>query len=144
MLNDRPPAAGGIVRKNAETLGVIAGGGVLGAEARYGLTVLIPDVPWATLLANASGCLLIGVLMVVLLELTDPHRFVRPFLGIGVLGGFTTFSAYAVETVDLFNDGQPAPALAYLAATPIIALTLVWAGAALARTVIFRRRGGRP
>lgn len=126
--------------------GVIAAGGVIGAEARYGLGFLIrpDDVPWATLIANASGSLLIGMLMVVLLELTAPHRLLRPFLGIGVLGGFTTFSAYAAETHALLDDGRVALALAYLAATPIIAVTFAYAGTALARTVISRRRGGHP
>jgi len=132
------------VRRNAEILGVIAAGGVVGAEARYGLGLLIPDadVPWATLLVNATGCLLIGVLMVVLLELTAPHRLLRPFLGIGVLGGFTTFSAYAAETFGLLDDGRTALALAYLVATPITALAIAWVGTALARNVISRRRGG--
>jgi CrcB protein len=134
------------VRRNAEVLGVIAAGGVIGAEARYGLTLLIQsgDVPWATLIANAAGCLLIGVLMVVLLELTAPHRLVRPFLGIGVLGGFTTFSTYAVETRVLLDDGHVALALGYLAATPVVALLFAYAGTAFARSVISRRRGGRP
>jgi CrcB protein len=128
-------------------LGVIAAGGVLGAEARYGLDVLLPrgdGIPWGTLTSNAVGCLLIGMLMVVVFELTEPHRLVRPFLGIGVLGGFTTFSAYAVETQELLDGGRAGLALSYLAATPVIALVFAWAGAALARTVISRRRGGRP
>ena len=77
-------------------LGAIAVGGVVGAEARYGLGVLLPhradEWPWATLLTNVSGCLLIGVLMVVIVERIRPHPLVRPLLGVGVLGGYTTFS----------------------------------------------------
>lgn len=134
------------MRRNAGVLGVIAAGGVIGAEARYGLGLVIPsgELPWGTLIANAAGCLLIGALMAVLLELTAPHRLVRPFLGIGVLGGFTTFSAYAAETHALMDDGRIALALGYLAATPVIAVTFAFAGAALARTVISRRQGGHP
>jgi CrcB protein len=137
----------GRARKHVDVLGVIALGGVLGAEARYGIERLLPHeggVPWATLAVNVLGCLLIGILMVVLLELTAPHRLTRPFLGIGLLGGFTTFSAYAVETQQLLDDGRPQLALAYLAATPVLAIAFTWAGTATARTVISRRRGGHP
>ena len=78
---------------------------MLGAEARYGIDRLIPPpatgFPWATLLINVSGCLLIGVLMVLLVEVWSPHRYARPFLGVGVLGGYTTFSTFAVDAVRL-------------------------------------------
>ncbi|HEX6198311.1 MAG TPA: CrcB family protein [Jiangellaceae bacterium] len=132
------------MRRNAEVLAVIAAGGVIGAETRYGLDVLLRpgDVPSATLIANAGGCFLIGVLMVLLLELTAPHRLLRPFLGIGVLGGFTTFSAYTAEVHRLLDDGHLELAIGYLAAMPIIAVSFAYAGTALARSVIARRRGG--
>ncbi len=134
------------MRKQLQIVGVIALGGVLGAEARYGVDRVAAgnasDIPWATLIVNVTGCLLIGVLMVVLLELTAPHRLLRPFVGIGVLGGFTTFSAYAVEVQVLLDDGRALAALAYLAATPVLAVAFCWAGAALARTVVNHRRGG--
>jgi CrcB protein len=106
---------------------------VLGAEARYGLSVALPHSggqwPWATLIINASGCLLIGVLMVTITELTSPHRLVRPFLGVGVLGGYTTFSTYSVDIVQLLGSGHPGRALGYLVATPLVALAAVWLGA---------------
>jgi len=68
-------------------LGVIAAGGAAGALARYGLALPHrPDGwPWATFITNLSGCLLIGVLMA-LIDQLRPHRLVRPFIGIGVLG----------------------------------------------------------
>ena len=88
------------------------------ARRRYGVDRVSAgnpsDIPWATLIVNATGCLLIGVLMVVLLELTAQYRLHRPFLGIGVVGGFTTFSAYAVEVQVLLADGRAVAALAYL------------------------------
>lgn len=134
------------MRKQLQIMGVIAAGGVLGAQARYGVDRLSAGnpsgIPWATLAVNATGCLLIGMLMVVLLELTAPHRLLRPFLGIGVLGGFTTFSAYAVEVQVLLADGRALAALGYLGATPVLAVAFCWAGAAMARTVINHRRGG--
>ncbi|HEX6338626.1 MAG TPA: CrcB family protein [Jiangellaceae bacterium] len=133
------------MRRRSQVVGVVAVGGVMGAEARYGVDLLVPSgggIPWGTLLVNVSGCLVIGVLMVVLLELTAQHRLLRPFLGIGVLGGFTTFSAYAVEIQALLDDARVILALAYLAASPVLAIASCWAGAALARTVINHRRGG--
>lgn len=134
------------MRKQLQIVGIIALGGVLGAEARYGVDRLAAgdpsDIPWGTLIVNVTGCLLIGVLMVVLLELTAPHRLLRPFIGIGVLGGFTTFSAYAVEVQVLLDDGRALAALAYLAATPVLAVAFCWAGAVLTRTVVNHRRGG--
>ena len=88
-----------------EVLGAIAAGGVVGAEARYTLGLALPHAvgtwPWSTLLINVSGCLLIGVLMVVITELVKPHRLLRPFLGVGVLGGYTAFSTYAVDALSL-------------------------------------------
>jgi CrcB protein len=136
-----------------DVLGVIAVGGVVGAEARYGVGVELPHGvggwPWSTLLINVSGCLLIGVLMVVITELVEPHRLVRPFLGVGVLGGYTTFSTYTVDTLSLAEAGRPGPALAYFVLTPVVALLACAAGAGATRLVAGRidrraerRRGG--
>ncbi|MGH4024025.1 MAG: fluoride efflux transporter CrcB [Pseudonocardiaceae bacterium] len=130
-------------------VGAVAAGGVLGAEARFGLAVALPHGaggwPWSTLLINVSGCLLIGVLMVTITELTSPHRLIRPFLGVGVLGGYTTFSTYSVEFLQLLGADRAGPALAYLVVTPLAALAAVWAGAAATRAVsrvpLPRRRG---
>lgn len=129
----------------------VAAGGVLGAEARFGLGVALPHTPggwpWSTLLINISGCLLIGVLMVTITELASPHRLIRPFLGVGVLGGYTTFSTYSVEFLQLLNAGRAGAALAYVVVTPLAALLAVWAGAtatrAAGRLPVRRRRGAR-
>jgi fluoride exporter len=128
----------------APVLAAISAGGVLGSLARYGAGLLGPPSPpgwpWTTLLVNASGCLLIGVLMAVLLDLTAPHRLLRPFLGIGVLGGYTTFSTYAVDVQRLLMSGRAGVALAYFVVTPVLALLSVWLGTALTRSVRGRRR----
>lgn len=127
-------------------LAVIAAGGVLGSLARHGAASLQPDSdsgagwPWAILVVNVSGCLLIGVLMAVLLDLTAPHRLLRPFLGIGVLGGYTTFSTYVVDTQRLLADGRVLAALTYFLVTPVLALLAVWLGTALTRALRRRRR----
>lgn len=120
-----------------DVLGVIAAGGVLGALARFAVSTAWPHAPgafpWATLLVNISGCLLIGVLMTIVLELTEPHRLVRPFLGVGVLGGYTTFSTASVELQRMLDAGRGVPALLYLAASLLGAVAAVWAGTVLAR-----------
>ncbi|GAA2086583.1 fluoride efflux transporter FluC [Actinomadura alba] len=128
-------------------LAAISAGGVAGTLARYGLTVAFPHrlggFPWATFVINVAGCLLIGVLMVAINEAGRVHRLVRPFLGVGVLGGFTTFSAYIVDTQQAIAWGTPATGLAYLAATLGGALLAVYAGVNLARRFL-RHREERP
>ncbi|GAB1821395.1 fluoride efflux transporter FluC [Herbidospora sp. RD11066] len=118
------------------TIGVISAGGVAGSLVRYGLGVLFPSAPgfpWTTLAINVTGCLLIGVLMVVITEIWAAPPLVRPLLGVGVLGGFTTFSTYIVDIGLLVAGDAPRAALVYLVATPLLALAAVWAGAAATR-----------
>lgn len=130
-----------------DVLGAIAMGGSLGALGRYAVDEALPHArvsfPWSTLLVNVSGCFLIGVLMVVALELTEPHRLVRPFLGVGVLGGYTTFSAASVELQQLMDAHRNATALMYLVATLAGSLIAAWAGVTLARVggIVRTRRG---
>ncbi|WP_051732181.1 fluoride efflux transporter CrcB [Kitasatospora phosalacinea] len=125
------------------TLGVIAVGGALGACARYAAGLAWPTepdgFPWTTLVVNAVGCAVIGVFLVVVTEAWAAPPLVRPFFGTGVLGGFTTFSTYAVDAQRLLDGGHAATALGYLAATLGAALLSVWAGAAAARRAIGRR-----
>ncbi|PNG21495.1 FluC/FEX family fluoride channel, partial [Streptomyces cahuitamycinicus] len=68
------------------------------------------------------------------------HPLVRPFFGTGVLGGFTTFSTYAVDIRGLVDGGQIGTGLAYLAATPLAALTAVWLAAGTTRRALKGRR----
>ena len=116
-------------------LAVIAVGGVIGAELRYGVGVLLPSdsgsVPWATVLVNVIGGFGIGVLMAILGRLARPHPLVRPFVGVGVLGGFTTFSTYSTDTYRLIDVGRPELALGYAALTLFAALAATLAGMAL-------------
>ncbi|RAY14054.1 fluoride efflux transporter CrcB [Actinomadura craniellae] len=121
------------------TPAVISAGGVLGSLARHGLSVAFPHqagrFDWAIFAVNTAGCLLIGVLMVLITEVWEVHRLVRPFLGIGVLGGFTTFSAYVVGIQQDLAAGAPHTALAYLAGTCAAALAAVHAGVHATRLV---------
>ncbi|HEX4816804.1 MAG TPA: CrcB family protein [Nonomuraea sp.] len=113
----------------------VSAGGVAGALARYQLAVVLPHppggFPWSTFVANASGCLLIGVLMVLVGEVWTGRRLLRPFWGVGVLGGYTTFSTYVIDIHQAMRAGAAAVALAYLAATLVAALAAVWAGTAM-------------
>lgn len=125
-------------------LAVISAGGALGASARYGLALAWPveagGFPWSTLLINVLGCVLIGVLMPLISEGgRGAHHLVRPFLGVGVLGGFTTFSTYAVEVSRLVARQQPGLAMAYAAATLAGALGGVWLAATATRRVLAAR-----
>jgi fluoride exporter len=122
-------------------------GGALGALGRYGLAVAWPHrpghFPWATFVTNVSGCLCIGMLMVVITEVWSAHRLIRPFLGVGVLGGYTTFSTYTGEVQQLVAGGAARTGLLYLAGTPVAALAAVYLGISLTRLVTRRRRRGR-
>ncbi|MFF1558170.1 CrcB family protein [Streptomyces sp. NPDC058279] len=127
-------------------LAAVAAGGAVGASARYGLALLWPAgpgaFPWATFWTNVVGCALIGVLMVLISEggRTAPHPLVRPFVGVGVLGGFTTFSTYAVDFSRLLDEGAAGAALGYAGLTVVAALGAVWAAASVTRFAV-RGRG---
>ncbi len=132
------------MRTDWAVVGVVSFGGVLGALARYGLTVAAPPrpggFPWAIFVVNVSGCLAIGALLVLVVEAYRAHRLVRPFLGTGVLGGYTTFSTAMVDTLHLLDRGAVAVALLYLFGTLLAALLAVQAGAAATRWLTLGRR----
>jgi CrcB protein len=115
-------------------------GGALGALARWGLAEALPHSPggwpWATLLVNLVGCLLIGVLLAVLLARFPHSPWLRPFLAVGVLGGFTTYSTFAVDVVRLADAGRLALAAGYLVASVLGGVLAVLAGLLAARAAI--------
>ncbi|MFE6944800.1 fluoride efflux transporter FluC [Streptomyces chartreusis] len=127
-------------RAQAPVVAVVAAGGALGATARYALALWWPlqpgGFPWATFWTNVVGCAVIGVFMVIITDVWAAHRLVRPFFGTGVLGGFTTFSTYAVDIQRLVDDGHPRVGLAYLGVTLVAALTAVWLASAATRRVL--------
>ncbi|MEV5439389.1 fluoride efflux transporter CrcB [Streptomyces sp. NPDC052682] len=131
-------------RAQAPVVAVIALGGAAGAAARYAALLAWPTAatgfPWTTFWINVAGCAVIGVFMVVITEVRPVHRLVRPFFGTGVLGGFTTFSTYAVDIQQLVDHGRTGTALAYLAATPLAALTAVWCAATATRRFLTGRQ----
>ncbi|WP_406100209.1 fluoride efflux transporter CrcB [Streptomyces sp. NBC_01013] len=132
--------------RNPQTaaVAVVALGGATGASARYGAALLWPTptggFPWTTLVVNVVGCAVIGVFMVVISEAWTAHRLVRPFFGTGVLGGFTTFSTYAVDIERLVAGGRARTGLAYLGLTLLAALAAVWSAVWLTRRALAWRQ----
>lgn len=127
-------------RIHTQVVTVVAVGGALGALARWGVAEALPHsrgvFPWATAMTNVLGCFLIGVLMVVVIERLPEQRLVRPFLGTGILGGFTTFSTYAVDTRALLAADRPALAAAYVVGTLVVGLLAVVLGLRLTERVV--------
>jgi fluoride exporter len=125
---------------DAVVLGVVAIGGMIGAAARYLIGEAWParpgGFPWATFTVNATGCAMIGVLMVLITDVWLRQRLLRPFLGAGVLGGYTTFSTYSVDIQQLVTTGHAATALGYLVATAGAALAAVWIAAHTTRSLV--------
>ena len=117
----------------------VAAGGAAGALARYGLVLALPPVPGyfplATFLTNVIGGLLIVMLIVLLTETFTAHPLLRPLLVTGVLGGFTTFSTYAVDTQHLLAAHAVGLALGYLFGTLVAALAATWLGIQLTRAL---------
>ena len=117
-------------------------GGALGAMLRYAISLwavqrfeaLVPTAALlGTLIANAVGALLIGVLFVVITEKGLIVESWRPLLVVGFLGALTTFSTFSLETVGLLQQGEWLTAMVYVLGSVIICLFLTWLGIELAR-----------
>ena len=127
--------------RHVQVVTAVAAGGAVGAAARYAADVTVErlgwDQSWATLAVNIVGCALMGVLVSYVLAHPSRHPLWRPLLGVGLLGGFTTFSAFAADAVLLADDGQWGASAMYVAATllgGLIALHVsIAAGQALRR-----------
>jgi CrcB protein len=118
------------------TLLQVALGGAIGASARYLTNVGAGRLfgmgfPWGTVIANVAGSFLMGALVVILAH-KDATRL-APFLMTGVLGGYTTFSAFSLDAWKLAADGQPAIAGAYAAGSVILSIAALGFGMAAAR-----------
>ena len=120
---------------------LIGAGGFIGSVLRYVIGGLVQTLsqsigfPYGTLAVNILGCFCIGFLS----ELFDTRAFIDPdtraFLVVGVLGGFTTFSAFGNETMNLIRDGEAALALMNVSAQVLLGLGAVWLGYTLAYVI---------
>jgi fluoride exporter len=128
------------IRRRRKVLAAIAGGGAIGAVARYALTLALPShsghFPWGTFITNVSGCAVLGLLVVVLEARFPANRYLRPFLATGVLGAYTTFSTYAVDADLLVRDGHSGIAAAYVVASVVAGLIGVWVGIVTGRAIV--------
>lgn len=112
-------------------------GGALGSGARYltgryMLDAFGPDFPYGTLTVNWVGGLLMGLLAGVLARTGGTEGW-RLFIGVGILGGFTTFSSFSLDTITLIERGQMTAALGYIALSLLGSLAALWAGLSLTR-----------
>lgn len=121
-----------------QTLLHVALGGAIGASARYltgvaCLRLMGPGFPWGTLAVNVIGSFLMGAIVILLAELSA-NRF-APLLMTGLLGGFTTFSAFSLDAVTLWERGETMQAATYVAASVVLSLAALMAGLFVARTL---------
>lgn len=118
-------------------------GGAIGALARWALSAAFPappeGFPWAVLAINVSGCALIGVLMVLVTDVYPHRELLRPFLGVGVLGGYTTFSTYVIDVQRLVTERAWITAVCYLVGTLALALAAVAVAMAGTRRAVRKR-----
>jgi fluoride exporter len=114
---------------------------------RYELGLVWPSVsghfPWTTFAVNGIGCVLIGVVMVLTTDVFTAHWLVRRALSTGLLGGFTTFSTYAVDVQRLLATHHPGLALSDLVLTAVICLAGVVGSTTLTRRLFARRIAAR-
>ncbi len=115
-------------------------GGGLGAALRHGVNIgsarlFGTSFPVGTLTVNIIGCLVMGLLAGYFAFKGDVGQHWRLFLTTGILGGFTTFSAFSLDVAALYERGEPALAAGYIAASVILSLAAVFAGLALMRSL---------
>ena len=120
---------------------LVGAGGAIGAMSRYGIGVLVGklghiNLPIATILVNVFGSLLMGLLIGLLAHYTPAWQGqARLFLAIGVLGGFTTFSAFSLDVIVLIERGQMGLALGYAATSVIVSIAALFAGLFIVRGI---------
>jgi fluoride exporter len=118
---------------------LVMSGGAIGAGLRYGLSRALPysgaGWPWATFAANVLGGLAMGVLAAWILRGDNSAEPLRLFVGVGVLGGFTTFSAFSLEMMRMIERGQTGLAAGYAVASVLLALGALFAGMAAAKAI---------
>jgi fluoride exporter len=116
----------------------VAAGGAIGAAARYGVNIwsariLGTGFPWHTLFVNAVGCFIMGLLFGLVQTKLQVSDNLRLFLTTGILGGFTTFSAFSLDALQLFQRGAVVSAASYVVASVALSLAGVYVGFMIAK-----------
>lgn len=119
----------------------VAGGGALGAAARYLMAGAIGQwlaggFPFATLAVNLLGCFAMGAFIEVTALVWSPSPELRAMIVVGLLGGFTTFSTYSMEVVALVERGAPVPAAIYMVASVLLSLIGIFGGMRIFRVLL--------
>jgi CrcB protein len=112
-------------------------GGCIGGWARYGITTAWPartGFPWATFTVNVVGAFVLPLVLVVAANLVS-SRYLRPLLGTGFCGAFTTFSSVVVTADQLFMHRHPVTAIGYVIVTIVVGLAAAWTGLVVGRAV---------
>lgn len=129
-------------RNKVRIIAAVSIGGMIGALARYELAQAWPTpsggFPSSTFTINVTGCLVLGTLMSIVVGRERVHPLVRPFVGTGVLGGYTTFSTYAVETNTLLQHHHPLLGLIYVFGSVVAGVIAALVGHALGDQLIDR------
>ena len=118
----------------------VALGGAIGSAARYGVNVwsgrlLGSEFPWHTLIVNVAGCFIMGALTGLMAQRLNVSQEMRAFLTTGILGGFTTFSAFSLDVALLVERKAPLAAGAYVVASVLLSIAAVFAGLHLTRAL---------
>lgn len=124
----------------SELILAVAVGSAAGGVARYLLTEAVQlrtgaNFPFGTLLVNIVGCFALGFLTQAVLQQHDASPRLRAFLTIGLCGGFTTFSAFSLETVRMLEEGHVARASGYIGASVVLGMVALWLGMATGRAL---------
>lgn len=125
-------------RTSWQLVAAVAGSGAVGVTLRYLVGVaagsrMAGGFPWSTLMVNVLGAFALGVLLAACLERGVGPPLLLPVVGVGLLGGFTTFSTFALEAVALVEAGRLTHAAAYVGLTNVVGLAAAVAGLALGR-----------
>lgn len=115
-----------------------ATGGAIGATIRYLINIgmtrwLGSSFPWGTFLINVTGSLAMGVVVGLLVGREAESQAIRVFVATGILGGYTTFSAFSLDAANLFDRGAIMPGLGYVIGSVVLSILALYAGLALAK-----------